>query len=230
MKLGGTAMTYPYKEPLFSNFLLVRMALSPGSLADFSRHMRALVGPVFRDKLGWQLLRAGKLEPAPSNEEHIVHLWQLPEPANLWQGMYTVAGNSSYAELNKLVLREAQELLRLAPLSPVKLELDCQSNDLFAICELELVQDWKLVCRWRERLLSFNVQKQTGPDGWPLYATFRPQTGNLRRQLNVWQVDEKLLGNAAAWQGQNPAPSDQLANGPQVATHGQIEVYEVLRY
>jgi len=225
-------MTYPYTEPLFSNFLLVRMTLPLDKLEDFSKHMHELIPRVFSKKVGWELLRAGT--HADKETVRVVHLWQLPEPANLWEGMYSVAADSTYAQLNKLVRTESQELLRLAPLSPVKLELHEQSLDHFALCELGLVQDWRQVCQWRERLLTLNVRKETGPKDWPLYATFRPQTGDLRRQINMWQLDRSALGNAASWEAEveKTAPeSAKLADGTVVvAKHGPIEVYDVLRY
>lgn len=223
-------MTYPYADPLFSNFLLVRMTLPRDKLSEFSRHMCTLVPGVFCKKVGWKLLRAGMLRRQDEETARVVHLWQLPEPANLWQGMYSVAADSSYAQLNKLVLTESQELLRIAPLSPVKLEIDDQSEKHFALCELGLVQDWKHICRWRERLLDLNVQRQTGPRDWPLYGTFRPQTGDLRRQINMWQLNESVLGNADAWDRETTPASATLVDGTVVVAKRQpIEVYDVLR-
>jgi hypothetical protein len=224
-------MTYPYNEPLFSNFLLVRMTLPLDKLDRFSKYMCELTPRVFSKKVDWLLLRAGIRRDQTGEAAHVVHLWQLPEPANLWEGMYSVAADSTYAQLNKLVRTESQELLRLAPLSPVRLELDEQSQNHFALCELSLVQDWKQVCQWRERLLALNVRKETGPKDWPLYATFRPQTGDLRRQINMWQLDPSVLDRDATWDIEATPESAKLADGTVVVAQRQpIEVYDVLRY
>jgi hypothetical protein len=225
-------MTYPYSEPLFSNFLLVRMTLARKDLKAFRCHMRQVIDTVFHEKLDWKIVRAGMREnPDNKDEVEILHLAQMPDPANLWEGMYSVAGSSSFAQLSKLVTSERQELLRLAPLSPVKLAPDAESKDYFALSELELEQDWNNLCRWRERLLSLNVEQKTGPVGWPLYATFRPQTGNLRRQINVWQIEQSQQDAARDWEKASDRDSDQLANGTTVVEKRHpIEVYEVIHY
>lgn len=230
-------MTYPYTEPLFSNFLMVRMSIKREDLGAYKRHMRQVIDRVFGPKLGWKLVRKGiRKKPGDAKQIEILHLAQLPERANLWEGMYSVAADSSFAKVSKLLTSESQELLRLAPLSPVKLAHDSQSKGHFAFSELELEQDWFNLCKWREHLLSLNVQRQTGPAGWPLYATFRPQTGNLRRQINMWQIDKSQEAASINWSSKRNAKSDAksdfLEDGKTrvVVKRNPIEVYGVIEY
>ena len=213
-------MSNLYDTDVFSNYLIARLTVSDD--ATFSKCMRELLEPVFIRRLHWRLLLAGA-----ANGGKRVHLWQLPEGANLWEGMYTLASSAVYAKLNGVVTQESQELLRLAPFSPDDLRPERNQREYFALEQLALAQCWSWVSDWRERLVRLNAEGKAGPERWSLYGTFRPQTGDLRRQMHVWRLDaadkHREHGNA------NEAGQDSRGNKVVVGAV-PIEVYEAIPY
>lgn len=188
-------MTSPYEPPLNSDYLLVKLQVRKTGECEFQKGMRAVEIDVFKKKLGWTLLRAGK-RIAPSNEGpeddhyHYLHLWQTDHPINVWEGQFTVASDSPYAAMYRSIDHETQNILRVpAVYAPTK-AFTASPKRFFLIHELPLSKDWSQVLDWQWTLPVPVGNDQIAPELFSLSFAFQSVTGVLRTHFHVFEANE----------------------------------------
>jgi hypothetical protein len=147
--------------------------------------------------------------------------------------MYSVGGNSDYAQLHPLIKREQQEIARLAATySPTALLTGPKKHLL--VQPVELTQDWFVVQNWCWKLPALIGSGQASPPGWEFAFALQAQSGQLRRHLHLWQTDDDALQPPLAWAPNqsafDEAPDRTNVNKPAVLKRGPVEVYTAIDY
>jgi hypothetical protein len=197
-------VTSPYEPPLNSDYLIVKLLVRKEEEEAFTCGMKDVELSVFRDKLCWTLLRAGK-RIAPDDESadhfHYLHLWQTEHPINVWEGQFTVASDSPYAAMYHAIDRETQNILRVpAVYAPTK-AFSAKPQRFFLLHELPLSKDWSQVLDWQWTLPVPVGNDDAAPALFSLSFAFQSVTGLLRTHLHVFESD--ALDTTPALTGQD---------------------------
>lgn len=186
-------MTFAYDPPLNSDYLFVKLLVKNESEQAFRRGMSIVKETVFKERLGWRLIRAGKrIAPRSDDADHVqyMHLWQADNPINLWQGQFTVASDSDYAELYRGVDREQQDILRIpAVYAPTK-AFNERAKAFLLVQELKLAKDWSQVLDWQWTLPVPVGDNDLAPEKFTLSFAFQAVTGVLRSHFHLFESDD----------------------------------------
>jgi hypothetical protein len=185
-------MTSTYEPPLNSDYLIVKLLVRKPCEQQFRDGMREVELGVFKEKLGWRLLRAGK-RIAPENEDsdhvHFIHLWQTEHPIDVWAGQFTVASDSPYAAMYRSIDRETQNILRVpAAYAPTK-AFTADAKRFLLLHELPLAKDWSQVLDWQWTLPVPVGNDDAAPELFSLSFAFQSVTGVLRTHFHFFESD-----------------------------------------
>jgi hypothetical protein len=185
-------MTSAYEPPLNSDYLLVKLKVSKDGEKAFRDGMAVVKDSVFRDRLHWHLLRAGKrIGPDADDDTHVhyLHLWQTNHPIDVWEGQFTVASDSPYAALYRAIDYEEQNILRVPAIyCPTKAFAE-PAKCLLLVHELPLAKDWSQVLDWQWTLPVAVGNDDAAPTQFSLSFAFQSVTGVLRTHFHFFESD-----------------------------------------
>lgn len=222
-----------YEPPYGSDYLIVRLDVYEEKTSLFQQLMSKVRKEVFEHKLHWKLVRAAKQLTSKGDVRTYLHIWQAPNPINLWEAMYSVGGNSDYAQLHPLIKREQQDIARLAvTYSPIGL-LTAPKKRLL-LQPVELTQDWFVVQNWCWKLPDLIGSGQASPPNWEFAIALQAQSGQLRRHFHVWQTQDDTIEAPPAWAPEqdavDTAPDRTNVIRQAVLKRGPVEVYTAIDY
>lgn len=215
-------MTSPYEPPLNSDYLFVKLLVRKDGEEVFRRGMGITQDTVFRDKLRWRLVRAGKrIFPAledKDEKDHVefLHLWQTDNPINLWQGQFTVASDSDYASLYRQVDREEQNILRVSSVYCPTSAFQARAKPFLLVHEVALEKDWSQMLDWQWKLPVPVGNDDAAPPDFGFSFAFQSATGVLRKHFQFFEADkrpdlERLDRLETVGPGSAPDPLERLS-------------------
>ncbi|MEY4580925.1 MAG: hypothetical protein RL701_5628 [Pseudomonadota bacterium] len=206
-------MTAPYDAPLDSDFLFVKLKVQTAGEARFRNGMNLVLDRIFREKLGWKLVRAGKRRyPKSTDPEHLdfYHLWQADTPINLWNAQVTVAGDTDYAALYEAVDREEQDVFRIPAVYAPTRAFNLDARPWMLIQELKLAKDWADVLAWQWTLPVPVGANTAAPEKFQLAFAFQAATSVLRSHWHFFESDADFELAAEAGAGSQQGDENAL--------------------